>query len=48
MQNKDYGALMFSLDPNSNPASPAPPELHVNVVFFALQFFYVVEGKSSF
>lgn len=47
MQNKEYDSLMFSLDPNSNPASPAPPELHVNVVFFTVQFFYVTEGEGS-
>lgn len=28
MQNKEHDSLMFSLDPNSNPASPAPPELY--------------------
>lgn len=46
MQNKEYDSLMFSLDPNSNPASPAPPELHVNTVFFAVQFFCIVLAKE--
>lgn len=48
MQNKEYGSLMFSLDPNSSPASPAPPQLHVQITFFALQFFYTAEGKVSY
>lgn len=47
MQNKEYDSLMFSLDPNSNAASPAPPELHANTAFFALRLFCVLEGKGS-
>lgn len=39
MQNKECGSLMFSLDPNSNAASPAPPELRVDIIFLSVQIF---------
>lgn len=48
MQSKEYGSLMFSLDPNSNPASPAPPELCMDVVFLSVQIFCIGKCKGYY